>query len=127
MMRRVDGFKGPSFSRADNTRTAKYGALSGWAAVRARLKGRDGVPMLYVFSSCPAFIQTLPLLQHDPHNIEDLDTDSEDHIADELRYACLARPWMPYVPERKVIPLSDYLPWRGEEERYTLEAGGPLL
>jgi hypothetical protein len=127
MMRRVDGWKGPSFSRADNTRTAKYGALSGWAAVRARLKGRDGVPMLYVFSSCPAFIQTMPLLQHDPHNIEDLDTDSEDHIADELRYACLARPWMPFVPERKVIPLSDYLPWRGEGDDRRLEAGGSLL
>ena len=117
MMRRVDGFRGPSFDRADNTRLAKYGALSGWAAVRARLKGRDGIPMLYVQRSCTAFIQNIPLLQHDPHNIEDLDTDGEDHIADELRYACLARPWMPYERPREVIPLSDYLPVRSGEER----------
>lgn len=117
MMRRVDGYKGPSFSKADNTRLAKYGALSGWAAVRARLKGRDGVPMLYVFSSCREFIQNIPLQQHDPHNIEDLDTSGEDHIADELRYACLARPWMPHVVERKVIPLSEYMPVKGDQER----------
>ena len=117
MMRRVDGWKGPSFSRADNTRTAKYGALSGWAAIRARLVGRDDQPMLYVFSTCPAFLQTVPLLQHDQHNIEDLDTEGEDHVADELRYACLARPWIPAPPDRKVIRLADYLPFRDESER----------
>ena len=26
---------------------------------------------------------------------EDLDTASEDHIADEARYACMSRPWVP--------------------------------
>ena len=117
MMRRVDGWKGPSFSRADNTRVQRYGALSGWAAVRARLRGRDGVPMLYVMRHCVGLIQTLPLLQHDVHNPEDLDTDGEDHAADSLRYACLARPWVPIERERKVIPLSEYLPVGSREKR----------
>ena len=37
----------------------------------------------------------MPTLQHDEKNPEDLDTDGEDHIADEVRYACMSRPWKP--------------------------------
>jgi hypothetical protein len=118
MMRRIDGYKGPSFSPADNTRVGKLGAITGWNAVRARLRGGvDGVPMLYIFSSCPALISSLPLLQHDLNRPEDLDTEAEDHAADDLRYACLARPWLPPAHgERKVIEIADYLPWRTEQE-----------
>ncbi len=84
---------------ADNTRVGKAGALSGWDQVRARLAGQGGAPMLYVFSSCRDFIRTLPGLQHDSMRPEDLDTDGEDHIADETRYACLARPWFAKPPD----------------------------
>ena len=75
--------------------------MSGWMAVRARLKGNGEHPMLFVFSTCVALIRTLPLLQHDPDRPEDLDTTMEDHAADELRYACLSRP---YVPARPRLP-----------------------
>jgi hypothetical protein len=34
----------------------------------------------------------VPVLQHDPERLDDLDTSAEDHIADETRYACLSRP-----------------------------------
>ena len=70
----------------------KVGALSGWDQLRARINGHDGVPMLYVFDACRDFIRTVPVLQHDPARMEDLDTDGEDHVADEARYACLSRP-----------------------------------
>ncbi|MEO7026517.1 MAG: hypothetical protein ABI056_03090, partial [Caulobacteraceae bacterium] len=40
------------------------------------------------------FIRTVPVLQHDRDRPEDLDTAAEDHVADETRYACLARPWL---------------------------------
>ena len=50
--------------------------------------------MLYFFSTCVAAIRTLPMLQHDPLKAEDLDTDSEDHAADAIRYGCMARPWL---------------------------------
>ena len=53
--------------------------------------------MLYVFSNCKAFIRTMPLLQYDEHKPEDLDTDGEDHVADEVRYFCMARPIKPSV------------------------------
>ncbi len=84
--------EGLDFRRADNTRVGTLGALSGWDQVRARIAGTNGVPDLVVFSTCRDFIRTVPSLQHDPLRPEDLDTRSEDHIADETRYACLARP-----------------------------------
>jgi hypothetical protein len=50
-------------------------------------------PMFFVFSNCTTFLRTVPVLQHDPAKPEDLDTASEDHVADEVRYACSSRPW----------------------------------
>ena len=77
---------------ADNTRIGKIGALSGWDQLRARIAGDGERPMLYVFETCRDFIRTVPVLQHDPARLEDLDTNAEDHVADEARYACLSRP-----------------------------------
>jgi hypothetical protein len=51
--------------------------------------------MLYAAHECEDFWRTMPTLQHDEKNVEDLDTDGEDHIADEVRYACMSRPWQP--------------------------------
>lgn len=86
---------GAWFRAADNTRVAGKGALSGWDQMRARLNGdEDGNPMLVMFSTCTHSIRTIPALQHDPLRPEDLDTDGEDHAADETRYACNSRPWV---------------------------------
>lgn len=87
---------GADFSPADNKRVSQRGAMGGWDLLRARLKGDDdGNPMLFVFDTCRDFIRTVPVLQHDLKRPEDLDTDSEDHVADEVRYACSSRPWVP--------------------------------
>ena len=51
--------------------------------------------MMYVFRNCKAFIRTIPLLQYDRCKPEDLDTDGEDHVADEARYFCMSRPIKP--------------------------------
>lgn len=75
--------------RADNKRQP------GWEALRQRLVGENGVPMIYFADSCEDTIRTLPVLQHDEGDPEDLDTDSEDHAADEIRYAVMSRPWKP--------------------------------
>ena len=48
-----------------------------------------GRPMLYVFSTCRNFIRTVPNLVYDDKNVEDINTDGEDHIYDELRYVCM--------------------------------------
>lgn len=92
--------EGVVFRRADNKRVAEKGALSGWDQMRQRMKGdADGRPMLYVFETCKDFIRTVPVLQHDPDKPEDLDTSAEDHAADEARYACMSRPWIPRRPD----------------------------
>jgi hypothetical protein len=88
------------FHAADNARVAtigthdRRGAMGGWDQMRARLVGLDCVPMIYCFSTCEASIRTIPVLQHDPMRTEDLDTKSEDHAADDWRYACMSRPWI---------------------------------
>lgn len=77
---------------ADNSRVAKLGALGGWDQLRARLKGTDGRPLIYFFSTCKDTIRTLPALQHDETKPEDVNTEQEDHAPDEVRYACMSRP-----------------------------------
>lgn len=104
------GIKG--LRKADNARvTGGKGAMGGWDMVRARLRGSgwtedgpgpDWTPDLYVFETNVHLIRTLPVLQHDPDKPEDLDTEGEDHAADELRYAAMSRPYVPRpVAEKK--------------------------
>ena len=51
-----------------------------------------GVPMMQVYSDCSHFIRTIPALILDEHNIEDIDTDSEDHVFDEACHVMMHRP-----------------------------------
>lgn len=86
---------GAVFRRADNIRSSKDKKMGGWDQMRQRLIGNeDGEPMMYFFDTCDAIIRTLPIMQHDKSNAEDLDTDAEDHAVDEVRYACLSRPYL---------------------------------
>ena len=97
--------KSVSFRRADNKRVAKAGAMGGWDMMRQRLDGEDfgapygNRPMIYCFNTCADSIRTIPMLQHDLTNPEDLDTTAEDHAADEWRYACMSRPYVKPKPE----------------------------
>ena len=77
-----------SWRRADNKRKV------GWEQLRQRLTGQAGVPMIYFCDCCEDTIRTLPVLQHDDTDAEDLDTEAEDHAADETRYAVMSRPWV---------------------------------
>ena len=86
--------------RADNKRVAGHGQLGGWDQVRSRLKGNlEGEPMIFTTRSCKDSIRLMPQMQHDELKPEDLDTNMEDHIADEWRYACMSRPWTREAPE----------------------------
>lgn len=84
--------KGCSWRRADNKREA------GAEQMHIRLKGENGVPMLYFLDCCEDTIRTLPVLQHDELKVEDIDTEAEDHAYDETRYAVMSRPWNPRIP-----------------------------
>lgn len=52
---------------------------------------------MYFFDNCRAAIRTLPTLSYSAANPEDLDTEGEDHVADEIRYLCMSRPVPPRV------------------------------
>ncbi len=48
-------------------------------------------PGLFVTDRCVDFIRTIPVLSRDKHDHDDVDTNTEDHIADEARYRCRAK------------------------------------
>lgn len=82
-----------NFIRADNKRVGRDGAMGGWDMVRHRLRGEEGRPMIYFMDNCIHAIRTLPAVQHDEEKPEDVDTKGEDHAPDEIRYACMSRPY----------------------------------
>ena len=80
--------------------------IPGWMQCHYRLQFDDeGRARMYVFDNCKAFIRTIPLLQFSKTEPEDLDTSQEDHVADEWRYLCMARPVTPLreLPKRELM------------------------
>lgn len=97
------------FEPGDNER------LPGWMQLHYRLHfDENGIPMLYVFENCRDTLRTLPLLQYDKTRVEDVDTNGEDHIADEIRYLCQLNPMKPVLAAGKRPKLFDPL----EEETH---------
>lgn len=91
--------------RADNSR------LAGWNKVRELLEGRYGpddnptearLPLLYISDECEDTIRTLESVPSDTEKPDDVDTRSEDHAADMVRYGCMSRPWIINAPNRPV-------------------------
>lgn len=59
----------------------------GWNSVHTYLRWDISTPpQLQIFDTCVNMIRTIPLLIHDEHHPEDVDSRGEDHAADELRY-----------------------------------------
>jgi hypothetical protein len=98
--RSKDGIIGPSTAdemaregihwiKADNDR------IAGKRQVHTRFRIDGDTPGITIFNSCKDFWRTLPLLQEDPKNPEDVDTSMEDHCYDEVRYACMFKPIRP--------------------------------
>ena len=92
--------EGVYFTKADNDR------LHGKQQVHKRLKIESEIneetgeiiaeyPSIRIFNNCKEFWRTMPSLQEDSRNPEDIDTTQEDHIYDEFRYMCMARPLTP--------------------------------
>lgn len=95
--------EGIFFDKADNARIAGKMQLHNRFAF-----DENGFPMLYVFDTCKHFIRTVPALVYDETNVEDIDTDTEDHIYDECRYVCMEYPINP--PERAIELPKSYDP-----------------
>ncbi len=97
-MWKVDG--GPSIAetmlkRGVVLRRADHNRLTGYVEVRQRINGDGDGPMLFATKNChDGFWRTMPDLIMDESHPEDVDTDQEDHCYDDVRYACVSRPWM---------------------------------
>lgn len=103
--------EGVYFEKGDNKR------LPGKMQVHKRLRfDSEGYPMMYVFETCREFIRTIPNLVYDPHKIEDIDTDLEDHDYDAMRYFFMTCPLASQNEEEAQIKVYDPFN-RNEEDR----------
>ena len=55
-------------------------------ALLAGLNPRREERGVFVLARCAAFQRTVPVLPRDEANLDDVDTDAEDHVGDETRY-----------------------------------------
>lgn len=105
---------GIHFEPGDNER------IAGWMQCRYRLSfDESGRPMMYVFDNNKEFIRTIPTLMHDDHKPEDLNSDGEDHQADDWRYLCQMHKLAPRVVENKRTAIfNDPLELLSKRRRY---------
>lgn len=95
-------YKGVQWMRSDKSPGSR---VAGWEKIRKYLKNGqkqyievNGTkvpiprekPGLFVFNTCAMFIDLFPILPRDEVNQDDVDTDAEDHIGDEVRYKLLS-------------------------------------
>lgn len=79
--------RGIRWERAD-----KRDRVQGWLQVRKWLSGAHLVgekretPGLFICRRCEQTTRTFPVLPRDEKNLDDVDTDAEDHIGDAIRY-----------------------------------------
>ena len=105
--------KGVFFNKGDNAR------IAGKMQYHYRLAfDGGGVPMYYVFKSCGEYIRTIPSLVYSEKYVEDIDTDGEDHIYDESRYAIMQNMVPPRRNEAVKIALPNPLDYDRNLLRY---------
>lgn len=93
----VDGkqYAGVTFSTAENK---PFSRANGWEMLRKWMKnalppvtkGPREKPGVFFLDLCTDCINLLPVLPRDEKKPDDIDTDAEDHIADEIRYMILS-------------------------------------
>jgi hypothetical protein len=78
-----------NFERAQNDRVV------GWTRMRDYLeesaKDHPERPGLWIFENCTNWLRTVPTLQRDEANPDDVETTQEDHCGDEQRYLILSQ------------------------------------
>lgn len=80
--------KGIMWERSDKSPGSRK---QGWLQMRKLLE--DGkkpapreAPGLFIFRTCHHWLDLVPVLPRDDHDLDDVDTDAEDHLGDETRY-----------------------------------------
>lgn len=96
-------YRGVEWNRSDKSAGSR---IAGWEKMRVYFEGskskfildKDGNKMfiprenpgMFIFHTCRSFIDQIPVLPRDEVNLDDVETDAEDHIGDEARYRVLA-------------------------------------
>lgn len=100
----VGPHRGVEWGRSDKSPGSRK---AGWNKIRKLMAGAkpnyildaNGQPLrripreepgMFVFNTCTHFIDLVPILPRDEVDQDDVDTESEDHIGDEVRYRALA-------------------------------------
>lgn len=83
--------KGCKWRPADRSKGSR---VSGKNEIHRRLQVDPGTeqPRMVIFNTCKKLIEQLPSIPLDKRNPEDVDTNSEDHLYDALRYGVMTRP-----------------------------------
>lgn len=69
--------------------------LGGWEVMKKWLSlAPDGYPYFQIGENCRYLISSLPGLIYDEHKVEDLNSDGDDHGADQLRYTLKHLRWI---------------------------------
>jgi hypothetical protein len=68
--------------------------VQGAQQLRSRLIGNGQDPLIFFFRSCPETWKCLTQIQTDPDNVEDANSDGDDHAYDATTLACKAKPYV---------------------------------
>ena len=79
-----------SFNKGDHSRIAGKMQMHYHLAFN-----EEGYPMMQIFNTCRHLIRTLPNLVYDDKNVEDINSDQEDHSYDAIRYMLMESPINP--------------------------------
>lgn len=95
---------GQYLTKADNNRVTGWLAVHEWLKTITDEQGQQTVK-LHIFSNCVNLIRTLPALQHDEKNPNDVANEPHEltHAPDALRYFCT----MYQLPNTKINTLPD--------------------
>ena len=69
------------FKKGSKNRQARWASMDNWILTAA-----DGIPYWIITTDCPNLIRTIPLMEPDPNDLEDINTDLEDHGVDSSSY-----------------------------------------
>lgn len=108
---------GQYLTKADNNRVTGWLAVHEWLKVYKDEQGQLN-SKLKIFSNCVNLIRTLPALQHDEKNPNDVAVEPHEltHIPDALRYFCTM--WQSPLVARKEKPKGTYTPTELEDLGY---------
>lgn len=106
VMREIFGKRFPIL-RGDNRRVV------GWNRCREMIEPyqdqhKNTSAQFKVVETCRNFIRCITGLVHDDNNPEDVDTDGEDHAADEWRYAIMSRVKKPKMPPKEATSTEKF-------------------